>query len=286
MSAATTYQGNEITLLAAAAIAQYLLVTSAGALAGATDDAIGTAPLAIADGKRGRVRLFSAGTTLVVAGAAITKDAKVYQATGGKVTGSSAGSARLLGTALEAATADGDVIAIVPISHVVTATSVAIDEVTVTNNNLIIGNASNEGSLLATGATGRALIAAANVNAAQDVTGPGPLQGLVSEDVDDDKTLDAEDVGKIMNVTVTSKTVTLPATAIGLRYAIRCGTAGIALAVSPNASDKIMGPDLAGDNNKDRLLATGALGDYIVLVADGVDGWYVHHERGTWTAEA
>ena len=41
------------------------------------------------------------------------------------------------------------------------------------------------------------------------------------EDVDDNKTLDAEDVGKVINVTADAKTITLPATAAGLEFVIR-----------------------------------------------------------------
>ena len=119
---------------------------------------------------------------------------------------------------------------------------------------------------------------------------PPLLQGLVWEDVAVDKTLDAQDVGKVMNVTADEKTITLPATAAGLRYVVRCGGAdgAVGLAVSPNANDKIMGADLGGADNKDRLLAkaTARRGDLIVLVADGSAGWFVWSERGVWSAEA
>jgi predicted RecA/RadA family phage recombinase len=104
------------------------------------------------------------------------------------------------------------------------------------------------------------------------------------------KTLDAQDVGKVMNVTVGHATnvVTLPATAAGLQFVVRCGASGERLAVSPNASDKIMGADLAGTDDKDRILAAAdsVAGDYLHLAADGVNGWFVVAERGKWTAES
>jgi len=119
---------------------------------------------------------------------------------------------------------------------------------------------------------------------------PAAMQGLTFEDVEDDKTLDIQDVGKVMNVTVDAKTITLPAVAAGLRFVIRCGAADgtVGVAVSPNANDKIMGADLAGVDNKDRLLlkATAVLGDYIVLTYGGATGWLVEAESGTWSAEA
>jgi predicted RecA/RadA family phage recombinase len=104
------------------------------------------------------------------------------------------------------------------------------------------------------------------------------------------KTLDAQDVGKVMNVTVGHATnvITLPATAAGLQYVIRCGTSGQRVAVSPAAADKIMGADLAGVDDKDRILAAAdaVAGDYLHLVADAVNGWFVVAERGKWTAES
>jgi hypothetical protein len=104
------------------------------------------------------------------------------------------------------------------------------------------------------------------------------------------KTLDAQDVGKVMNVTVGHATnvVTLPATAAGLQFVVRCGASGERVAVSPNASDKIMGADLAGTDDKDRILAAAdsVAGDYLHLAADGVNGWFVVAERGKWTAES
>jgi len=110
------------------------------------------------------------------------------------------------------------------------------------------------------------------------------------EDVDDNKTLDAQDVGKVINVTVDAKTITLPAVAAGLEYVIRNGAASgtVAVTVSPNASDKIMGADLAGVDNKDRVntKATAIIGDYIHLTYGGATGWMVLAERGTWAAEA
>jgi hypothetical protein len=66
----------------------------------------------------------------------------------------------------------------------------------------------------------------------------------------------AQDVGNVMNVTVGHATnvVTLPATAAGLQFVIRCGTSGERIAVSPEAADKIMGADLGGVDDKDRMI--------------------------------
>lgn len=103
------------------------------------------------------------------------------------------------------------------------------------------------------------------------------------------KTLDAQDVGKVMNVTVGHATnvVTLPSTAAGLEFVVRCGADGQRVAVDPAAADKIMGADLAGTDNKDYILAaaTSKAGDFVHLKADGANGWFIVAKRGTWAAE-
>jgi hypothetical protein len=98
--------------------------------------------------------------------------------------------------------------------------------------------------------------------------------------------------------TADAKTLTLPATTEGLRFlVVNGGAAGtVGITVSPNASDKIMGGysydglsvRLSGTDNKDLVntKATALKGDYLILVADGVDGWYVEHAVGVWTEES
>lgn len=117
-----------------------------------------------------------------------------------------------------------------------------------------------------------------------------PWANLAHELKTDDYTLDAQDVGKVIHIATDAKTFTLPATVIGYRYIIQNDGADAAniITISPNSSDKIMGADLAGADDKDRIntKATANRGDFIILVADGAAGWYVEEERGTWAAEA
>jgi predicted RecA/RadA family phage recombinase len=121
---------------------------------------------------------------------------------------------------------------------------------------------------------------------------PATQQNKLWEDVSlsvGSKTLDIEDSGKVINITAGSdaNVVTLPATASGQEFTIRCGVAGQRIAISPNAADKIFGPDLAGVDNKDRILtaATARVGDYITLRADAINGFVILAERGVWTNE-
>lgn len=104
-------------------------------------------------------------------------------------------------------------------------------------------------------------------------------------------TLTAADDGATVVINdATSRTVTLPATAKGLRFTVivKTPTAGSGHAVSPNSSDKIMGNGFTSADNKDAICtgATDREGDSIVLVGDGVDGWFIESVTGTWAREA
>jgi len=110
------------------------------------------------------------------------------------------------------------------------------------------------------------------------------------EDVADNKTLDIQDVGKVFCVNTDAKAVTLPAVAAGHRLAIMnvAADGAVLVTVSPNANDKIMGPDWAGVDDKDALntKATAKSGDHVILNYGGATGWLMEALRGTWAAEA
>lgn len=96
-------------------VGQYLRTNAAGELCGITERGIGYSTVDGASGETVSVALHSKpGTVKVVAAAAISLDAIVYSAASGKVS-VSASTAFPLGIALEAATADGDVIEILPL---------------------------------------------------------------------------------------------------------------------------------------------------------------------------
>ena len=108
------------------AIARYARVKlSSGVLvvAGLTDKDIGIATRRFEPGTHGSVRLRTAdGTSAMIASEAISAGATVYTAADGKV-GPSATGAFQIGTALEAATADGDIIEVLRNRHGDTAAS-------------------------------------------------------------------------------------------------------------------------------------------------------------------
>lgn len=118
----------------------------------------------------------------------------------------------------------------------------------------------------------------------------GILFGRTFENVSANKTLDIEDSGKIMCVDTDAFAFTLPAIATGFEFIIMnvLADAQAIITVSPNANDKIMGADLAGVDNKDRVntKATAKTNDWIKLDYGTADGWIVAAERGTWAAEA
>jgi len=110
------------------------------------------------------------------------------------------------------------------------------------------------------------------------------------EDVAANKTLDAEDTGKVMCVNSDAKVVTLPAVGTTFRFAVMnvAGDAVSLTKISPNAADLVMGPDFAGTDNKARLntKATSKSGDFAILEYADATGWMVVAQRGTWAEEA
>ncbi len=103
-------------------------------------------------------------------------------------------------------------------------------------------------------------------------------------------TMTAPDSGKETIIDTDAKTITLPATVVGYTYKFVNGGAdgAVAINISPNASDKIMGAGLTSADNKDLIntKTTAMKGDYVVLVGDGAIGWYVQEMVGTWAREA
>lgn len=118
------------------------------------------------------------------------------------------------------------------------------------------------------------------------------------ETVTADKTLTVEDSGKTFNIGTDALTITLPATAKGLKYTFRnIGADGNnIITVSPNAADAIFGTvanaaaDSVASGTADKDIintkATANRGDFITLEADGEDGWYITGGVGIWASEA
>lgn len=96
----------------------------------------------------------------------------------------------------------------------------------------------------------------------------------------------AADSGKITYVDTDAFTLTLPATAVGLTYTIvNAGLDGAVLITIAMASgDKTVGGGLTGNDNGSmtNTKATAMGGDYVKLIADGADGWFVQELRGIW----
>lgn len=82
-------------------------------LAGINDPAIGIAEYAAAAGESVAVRLYGAGTMQMIAAKVLTTGELVYGAADGKISDVAVGST-IVGRALEAAAADGDIIHVAP----------------------------------------------------------------------------------------------------------------------------------------------------------------------------
>ena len=115
-----------------------------------------------------------------------------------------------------------------------------------------------------------------------------PWEGYVAETLADNKTLDALDSGKLFQMSVDAKAITLPAVA-KMHFAIAAGMAygtGI-ITISPNANDNIQPRDLTAVDDKDLILtkATANRGDYVVLEYGDATGWTATRMKGTWVKE-
>lgn len=126
--------------------------------------------------------------------------------------------------------------------------------------------------------------------------------GRTQVDVTENKTLALSDQGVIQNVITDGITVTLPATAAGNAFTVRNGgvpaSSGLGAAsgsdfsclvtIAPNASDKIQGIQFTAADNKALLntKATAKVGDEVMLIGDGIDGYNVNRIKGTWARQA
>ena len=124
----------------------------------------------------------------------------------------------------------------------------------------------------------------------------GTLSGHRSmvETLTANKTLDAEDSGKVFLIGTDAKTVTLPATNSGLTYTfVNTGAdAAVLITISPNASDAIFGTIAnsaadsvctgTDDGDLTNTKVTANKGDRVTIVGDGSAGWYIVEGVGIW----
>ena len=112
-----------------------------------------------------------------------------------------------------------------------------------------------------------------------------PHEGLKAETVSDNKTLDNEDTGKLIQVDTDAKVITLPAVA-GMAFRIaNVGAFGtVAVDVAPNANDLMISADEGGTDNHGLIntKATARRGDYIDIEYGDATGWIVTKMVGTW----
>lgn len=111
----------------------------------------------------------------------------------------------------------------------------------------------------------------------------------VREAVTGNFTTDIQDNGKLFWVNTDAVTITLAAVATPLNCKFVNGGAfgAVAINLSPNASDRIQGPDFAGTDNKDLIntKATARRGDFVKLITGDANGAIVSELRGTWATE-
>lgn len=113
----------------------------------------------------------------------------------------------------------------------------------------------------------------------------------VREVLSANKTLDAQDSGKLFWIDTDATVTTLPSIADGLGgvLLVNGGAYGtVAVNASPAALDMILGPDITGADNKDLIntKATARRGDFVKLDLGDADGYVVTAMSGTWAREA
>lgn len=113
-----------------------------------------------------------------------------------------------------------------------------------------------------------------------------------------DYTVTADDSGKVFGTGTDDKTFTLPDTAAGLTFTfVNTGAdENNIVQIDPQDDDAIFGTvaNSAGDSVAsgtdgeyiENTEATSNRGDYITLVGDGDDGWYIIGGVGIWASEA
>ncbi len=126
-----------------------------------------------------------------------------------------------------------------------------------------------------------------NAGVFQDPYGSRTVREVISAN----KTLDAQDTGKLFWVDTDAVVITLPAIADGLGGVkiVNGGAFGaVAVTLSPQAADSILGPDISAADNKDLIntKATAKRGDYVVLDLGDADGYVATELAGTWAREA
>lgn len=103
-------------------------------------------------------------------------------------------------------------------------------------------------------------------------------------------TFTAADSGIVHKCATDGVVFTLPATDAGLTITVvNAGADGAAgISISPHADDKIMGVNITAADNKDLIntKSTAKKGDFVRLVGDGADGWFVQAIGGIWAREA
>lgn len=132
---------------------------------------------------------------------------------------------------------------------------------------------------------------APEANAASHGMGDNSMlnRGVFSKSAD--YTVKREESEAVFVADAADLTFTLPKADHGLIYTFEVGalSSTTGLSISPASTDRIEGlsSDGVGVDNKDAInpVGRGIVGDYLVLVSNGVDGWNIAASGGHWEEE-
>ena len=289
---------------AGAALAKNLRVKlTAGKLAaaGSTDHELGTITRDVfADLDVAAVRLRTAqGTCPMVASEAITAGNPCYAATGGKV---AASGTVLIGIAIDAATADGDIIEVLRRQETsdsaaaggTTAAAFEVDSDATTPKIALAGQTGGTGDYTVS------LLPASTLTGDRSITFPDAAGAVMLNDnvatVSGKKkttekhtagdTLLAAESGSHHSNTGASGTITLvlPAALVGMEFDFYVGAAQ-QLRLDPAGSETIALPSTGVQGAAGKYLVADAVGEFVRLVCETAGAWLAFPYAGTWTAE-
>lgn len=294
------------------ACAPYLRVKFASdvlALASSTEHEVGTmAARTLSGDTSGSVRLRTApGTCLMVASEAITSGEPVYAAASGKI--ASTGTI-LIGLAMEAATANGDVIEVLrrqetsdaAASSGTTATTFEVNSDSATPKIALTtqtggtgdytttlkpeSTLSGDNAIIVPEADGDTLVAVALAQTLTNktLTAPVIVQDLEAHTAGD--TLTAAESGSCHTNTGASGTITivLPAATVGQYFDFHVGAA-FELRLDPNGSETISLPSTGVQGAAGKYLVADAVGEWVRLKCVIAGTWTAQGYFGTWTSE-
>jgi hypothetical protein len=125
----------------------------------------------------------------------------------------------------------------------------------------------------------------------QDQRDPNVPKGRPLKVITSSTAVTPRDSGAVIICNAADLVVSLPLTQEGLWYTIVTAvtSGGTGTSVSPYSADKIAGLGIVSPTDDKDFINSGASdagGDFLTVIGDGGDGWWIADSRGTWARES